>query len=241
MRLSAESQRRLRAEQSATAWDMGTRWFVDSLRGDLGRSRVFQRPVAELMTERLPITARILVAGFLLGWIAALTSAAFTVALQAKLAESLLSFVDAIILCTPAAVLGFLALLFRLPIELVVAIIVFARGHTWLVRMRRDVSAQPWNLTAHAFGLPPLRILLCHQLPQIWPQLVAVMAASVTLAIGLSVPLEVVCDAPGLGQLAWRATLGRDLPLLLAVTLCMAVCSITAASVSDMVSARWAR
>ena len=31
--------------------------------------------------------------------------------------------------------------------------------------------------------------------------------------------VEVLCDEPGLGQLAWRAVAGRDLPLLTTLTL----------------------
>jgi peptide/nickel transport system permease protein len=37
------------------------------------------------------------------------------------------------------------------------------------------------------------------------------------------VPVEVLFNVPGLGQLAWNAALNRDLPVLLAVTLTMAI------------------
>jgi peptide/nickel transport system permease protein len=41
---------------------------------------------------------------------------------------------------------------------------------------------------------------------------------SVNFALGASVPIEVLCDQPGIGQLAWQAALGRDLPVLVALT-----------------------
>jgi ABC-type dipeptide/oligopeptide/nickel transport system permease component len=37
---------------------------------------------------------------------------------------------------------------------------------------------------------------------------------SLVLAFGSAIPVEALCDVAGVGQLAWRAALGRDLPLL---------------------------
>jgi ABC-type dipeptide/oligopeptide/nickel transport system permease component len=37
---------------------------------------------------------------------------------------------------------------------------------------------------------------------------------SLVLAFGSAIPVEALCDVAGIGQLAWRAALGRDLPLL---------------------------
>jgi peptide/nickel transport system permease protein len=45
---------------------------------------------------------------------------------------------------------------------------------------------------------------------------------SFVLALSAVVPIEVVFDVPGLGQLAWNAAMNRDLPVLLAVTLLLA-------------------
>ena len=56
------------------------------------------------------------------------------------------------------------------------------------------------------------------------------------MAVGASIPIEVVCDSPGLGQLAWQAALGRDLPLLVNITLLIAVVTLFANSFSDFFS-----
>jgi ABC-type dipeptide/oligopeptide/nickel transport system permease component len=37
------------------------------------------------------------------------------------------------------------------------------------------------------------------------------------------VPVEVIFSTPGIGQLAWNAAMNRDLPVLLAVTVMMAI------------------
>ena len=47
---------------------------------------------------------------------------------------------------------------------------------------------------------------------------------SAVVALSALVPVEVVFDVPGLGQLAWSAAMNRDLPVLVAMTALMAVC-----------------
>jgi ABC-type dipeptide/oligopeptide/nickel transport system permease component len=51
------------------------------------------------------------------------------------------------------------------------------------------------------------------------PQLITLLGSTITAAFGASIPIEVFCDQPGLGQLAWRAAMGRDLALVVTVTL----------------------
>jgi len=45
----------------------------------------------------------------------------------------------------------------------------------------------------------------------------------VSAAFAAAIPVEVLCDSPGLGQLAWQAALKRDLPLLINITLLVSV------------------
>jgi peptide/nickel transport system permease protein len=66
------------------------------------------------------------------------------------------------------------------------------------------------------------------------PQLGSLAAISVSLALGAAIPLEVLCDQPGIGQLAWQAALGRDLPLLVGLTLVMALVVMSVNTISDI-------
>ena len=52
----------------------------------------------------------------------------------------------------------------------------------------------------------------------------AIGMMSLVLALSALVPVEVVFDVPGLGQLAWSAATNRDLPVLVAVTALLAGC-----------------
>jgi peptide/nickel transport system permease protein len=65
-------------------------------------------------------------------------------------------------------------------------------------------------------------------LPSALPPLLTLLAVSVTLAFGASIAVEALSDSAGIGEMAWRAALGRDLPVLVAVTLLLT--AITVAS-----------
>jgi peptide/nickel transport system permease protein len=86
---------------------------------------------------------------------------------------------------------------------------------------------------ARARGVGETRILMSHVLPAISPQLLALAAASASMAIGAAIPIEAICDVPGLGRLAWNAAMARDLPLLINLTMIIAVATSTATAVSE--------
>jgi peptide/nickel transport system permease protein len=87
--------------------------------------------------------------------------------------------------------------------------------------------------------LHPLRILACHVAPPVLPELLALGGISVSMAMGSMVPVEALCDSPGVGQLVWQAAMARDLPVLVNVTLLLAAFTIGANLLAD--TARSAR
>src|SRR5262249_20281120 len=97
--------------------------------------------------------------------------------------------------------------------------------------------AMPHVLTAKARGLPVWRAMLWHILPPVLPGLFSLAVVSLSLALGGSVPVEVICDLPGIGQLAWKAALERDLPVLVTLTLIVSLLSVAANSVADLLIA----
>jgi peptide/nickel transport system permease protein len=79
--------------------------------------------------------------------------------------------------------------------------------------------------------------LLRHILPVAAPQLLALAGVSISIAFAAALPVEVVCDLPGIGQLAWKAALGRDLELLVNLTMIITVVTLLANSAADAASA----
>ncbi|MDQ6759592.1 MAG: diguanylate cyclase, partial [Acidobacteriota bacterium] len=74
-----------------------------------------------------------------------------------------------------------------------------------------------------------------HVLAPVLPQIVALAGISLTLAFAASIPIEAICDIPGIGQLAWKAALSRDLPLLVSVTMLVGLITLTVHGLSDLV------
>ena len=93
---------------------------------------------------------------------------------------------------------------------------------------------------ARSRGIAGLRLYRSHIAPGVLPALAALAGASVPLAFGAVIPIESLGDSPGLGQLAWRAALGRDMPLLVSLTLLLTMVAVLANLAADVALA-WAR
>jgi peptide/nickel transport system permease protein len=66
------------------------------------------------------------------------------------------------------------------------------------------------------------------------PPLLALLGVSFAISFGAAIPIEALCDSPGLGQLAWHAALGRDLPLIVNVTLVVSLVMLAANFFADL-------
>ena len=71
--------------------------------------------------------------------------------------------------------------------------------------------------------------------PVVTPQLLAVAGVSVSMAAGAAIPVEALCGLAGIGQLAWQAALGRDLPLLVNITVLVTLVTLLANSGADVI------
>ncbi len=213
-------------------------YLVRMAHGDLGVSRTLDQPVAQLLAERLPETVETVALGLLLGWVLGLGFALAVAMSRIWLLDAAAALVTGILLCLPAAVLSLLFVLSRAPSRLVIALIVFPKVFRYARNLLVRSAALPHILTARAKGLGPVRILGWHVLPTTAPQLLALAGVSVSVAFGAAIPVEVLCDLPGIGQLAWKAALGRDLYLLVNLTMVVTVITLAANSASDLLGRR---
>jgi len=195
------------------------------LHGDLGTSRTLQQPVRQLIADRLPETLKSVSLALLFGWSLGISLAMISVATRSRAADGLFSFSCGVLLCIPAALWALLFLLARAPERLILGLIIFPKVYTFSRHLLARGADDLHVLSAHARGLSTFRILAFHIFPPAAPQLLAVLGISVSIALGAAVPVEALCDLPGIGQLAWKAALGRDLYLL--TTLSVLVTAIT--------------
>lgn len=235
-RLSAQSVQALRQSRAdeGNVFVFYFHYLSRMLRGDLGDSRTLQRPVSQLVVERLPETLKSVALGLALGWSAGFLLAVAIVMSRAWYLDVLGSVLVGGLLCLPAAVLALLFVLAQAPARLLLGVIVFPKIFRYSRNLLARSSDLPHVLTARAKGLGSMRVLVWHILPTAAPQLLALLGVTVSVAFTAAIPMEALCDLPGIGQLAWKAALGRDVGLLVNLTMIVTLVTLVANSVSDM-------
>jgi peptide/nickel transport system permease protein len=241
-RLSAQSIQALRQTRAedANIFVFYFHYLSRLLRGDLGISRTLQRPVRQLVAERLPETLKSVAAGMALGWAAGFLLAVAVVMSRAWYLDLLGSLLVGVLLCLPAAVLALLFVLAQAPARLLLGLIIFPKVFRYSRNLLGRSSALPHVLTARAKGLGNMRVLVWHILPTAAPQLLALLGVTVSFAFTAAIPMEALCDMPGIGQLAWKAALGRDVALLVNLTMIVTLVTLMANSASEMMGKTFA-
>ncbi len=200
--------------------------------GTFGVSRQFGVPVLELIRPTLAVSGELLFRSLGLGWALALVASFAATTTRNSLA--VWQAPTTILLAIPASAFATLCLLINVggPVA-VMALLLAARDFKLVHRTLRKAWLGPSLLYARAQGLKTHRLMIAHVLPAASSQIAALAGISIVTALSALVPVEVIFDVPGLGKLAWNAALNRDLPVLLAVTVIMAL----AVSISGCVPA----
>jgi peptide/nickel transport system permease protein len=204
-----------------------------ALHGDLGDSPSLNRPISQLLRERLPVTVQLMAIGVAGGWALAFALALPAVMCRSRLFRGIAGSFQQILLCLPAAALALLVFDVGGPVRSLLVLVICPRVFEYVRNLLEEAYTQPHILTARAKGLGGARILMRHVLPSAAPQLTALAGVSVSMAFGAAIPVEALCDLPGIGQLAWKAATARDLPVLVAITFMVIVVTQVSNAVSD--------
>src|SRR5579872_947486 len=238
-RMSAESLAAMR-NQRAIDNSLGrglSRYFQNAIHGDLGKSQSYDVPIADLLLANAPATLRRVGIGLAGAWLFGL-SLAIPVAYfrSAWMLDAGAAVFTGTLLSLPAGVLAYLCLTIGAPVEVVLLLVLTPR----VFRFSRNVLVQAYGSPhidmARARGVDEVRILLAHVFLNAAPQLLALVATSLSMAVGAIIPIEAICDAAGLGRLAWQAAIARDLPLLLNLTMLIALATTAAMAFTELVA-----
>jgi len=237
--LSDQSRAALRAQRlrDANIARFYTHYLGGLVRGDFGFSQALNRPVSELLKERLPETLNSVLWGMATGLVLGLGLAVLSVSLHSRAADIAAGAGSALLLSIPAAALALIFLWTGCNGKWAIALLVFPHIYRYSKNVLAESAASAHVLAARSRGLSPTRVLLAHIVAPAAPQLVAAAGISATLAFGASIPVEAICDIPGIGQLVWKAALGRDLPLLVTITVLVAIMTMTVNSAADLMIA----
>jgi peptide/nickel transport system permease protein len=234
-------------------------WVGGALVGDLGLSHSFRVPVAELITERLPMTISLAVTGMIVTLIIALCVGIYAASRHGKAGDWLTMFLSQLGISVPAFWLSILlVLLFAVNLRwlppggfpgwsepiaalrsLVLPTVALALVQSAvLARVTRssalEVMRQDFTRTARACGLSQRRILWRHVLPNALVPIVTIVGMQFAALVTGTIVIENVFYLPGLGRLIFQSIANRDLPTVQALVMLFAVIVVTANFIVDL-------
>jgi ABC-type dipeptide/oligopeptide/nickel transport system permease component len=195
------------------------RYLSHAIRGDFGVSQNLKIPVNELLRERAPVTARLILWGTAGGWLLGGLFAWMAVWPRRGALEAAAFSVSGLLLAIPPAVLALAFFFYRAPLSLALSLALLPRVFGTTRALLDDCYASPALLAARARGVRPMAIAARYVLLTTAPQLIALLGVVLVLAFGSAIPIEALCDIPGLGALALQAATSRDMPLLCGMAL----------------------
>jgi peptide/nickel transport system permease protein len=241
VRLNADSLQAIRAERASDS-NIAVfyfRYLSGLVHGDLGFSRSLSRPVSELLKERLPLTLGSLAYGVFGGMSIGLVLAVASMLWHAPGSDLVPAVLSGVSLALPAALVALIFLWMGAGGRWAIALVVFPHVYRYAKNLLISTYQAPHVLAAQAKGLSAARVFFAHVITPAIPQLAALAGMSVSLAFGAAIPIEVICDTPGVGQLAWKAALDRDLPLLVNITVLVTLMTLVVNTCADLALARW--
>jgi peptide/nickel transport system permease protein len=215
-------------------------WMANAVQGDLGRSLITRRPVAQELLKRINLTTHLAVLSVIVALLIALpigvlsavrqdTASDYFGRLFAILGLSLPDFWLATVVITFLAIwfqwlppIGF-APLWQDPARclsqlLIPALIIGARLAAVSMRMTRssllEVLRQDYVRTARAKGARERAVIVRHALKNAFIPVVTVVGQQFSVLLGGTVIVEVIFLQPGVGSLMLDAVLLRDYTLI---------------------------
>ena len=239
------------------------RWVTQLLQGKMGTSYQYSLPVAGLILERMQATA-LLGGTALLAAIALSIPLGMVSALRRHSAwDYLATFIAFFGASVPVFWLGIMLIIVfsvnlgvlpsagmftigapfslgdRLKYLALPAIVLATLPLAQLTRYARsstlEVSRQDYVRTARAKGLHSRRVLSDHVLRNALVPYVTVVAVLIPRVLGGAAITESVFAWPGMGRLAVEAAFTRDYPLIMGITVVVAILVVTTSLLADLV------
>ena len=236
------------------------RYLAGLARGDLGRSYMTGRRVADVIVERLPATAWLALTSLALGFSLGLVLGIVTAARRGSLIDVAVLLGTLIGLSIPTFWLGNLLIYqfsYRLkllplggygsggawwrpnPLNLILpaitlAIVEFFFYARFVHTNVGGTLASDYIRTARAKGAPPARLYFVHALRNALIPIVTLLGLDIAALMSGVVLTETVFNWPGLGRLAVQAVFNLDIPLVAGTVLFSAVLVLVANLVVDL-------
>jgi ABC-type dipeptide/oligopeptide/nickel transport system permease component len=239
-------------------------WLGDALRGDFGYSVAGQRPVSELIGERIIPTVELMSLSLLAGILIALPLGVVAAVYHNRFADYVATFISLASVSIPSFFVGIVAIyVFALkfgllpsagmsnptdgsPLDLLrhlvlpVAILGLSTAGTLARYVRSSMLTElqsDYVRTALAKGVPMRRMLFRHALRNALIPIITVIALFLPGLLGGAVVIEQVFAWPGMGQLAVTAVSRQDYAVIIAFALLVSVLVLVSNLLADVLYA----
>jgi peptide/nickel transport system permease protein len=227
------------------------KWIASALRADFGRSFGDRRKVNEVILERLPNTLLLGGSALILSILIGIPAGVISATRRYSVVDHVVTFFSFIGVSIPAFWFAILLILVftvhldwlpasglatpgmpfslvnRLAHLILPATVLATATLPNVVRFMRSALieeiAQDYVRTARAKGLQERQVVLRHALRNALIPVVTVLGVLIPRLAGGAVITETIFGWPGMGQLAVTSTIGRDYPMVMAITVVVAV------------------
>ncbi|RJQ09138.1 MAG: ABC transporter permease [Bacillota bacterium] len=229
-------------------------WLGKVLKGDLGRSWLTGRPVAESLAARFPVTARLALTAFAVSVLVGLGLGVYSATRQNTVADHLVRTALLLVGAVPIFVMATAAMyLFGVKLRVLPvsglgdgSFVYFVLPGTVLglylsiyqARMTRsvmlEVIRQDYIRTARAKGLPERVVTWRHAFRNALVTVITLLGGSLSHLLVGSVLTETIFNLPGIGRFTVDAAYARDLPAVMGCFLFQAVVFVVANVLVDI-------
>lgn len=221
------------------------KWLTNFVQGDMGKSFMTSKPVAEKILERIPVTAEMILLAILLAILIGIPAGIYCAVKRGKAADYILSTVTMVELSMPQFWIGML-LIMLLAVNLQV---LPASGFTRfsvdplrnlrsmimptitlgislaaaIIRQTRsamlDAIHQDFVITARSKGVKESKVFVKHALRNALLPVITAISSQINDMIGGAFVIETLFLLPGMGKMIVDAIYQRDYPVVMAGTM----------------------
>ena len=221
------------------------KWLTNFVQGDMGKSFMTSKPVAEKILERIPVTAEMILLAILLAILIGIPAGIYCAVKRGQAADYILSTVTMVELSMPQFWIGML-LIMLLAVNLQV---LPASGFTRfsvdplrnlrsmimptitlgislaaaIIRQTRsamlDAIHQDFVITARSKGVKESKVFVKHALRNALLPVITAISSQINDMIGGAFVIETLFLLPGMGKMIVDAIYQRDYPVVMAGTM----------------------
>jgi peptide/nickel transport system permease protein len=230
------------------------KWIWRMVHGDLGNSTEYEKPVTEVIGERLLMTIILATTTAILAWGLAIPIGIYSAVRQHSIEDYIFTFFGFLGLAVPDFLLALWLLWFSpefmnepwswdrvkdlISHLWIAAFVVGTAGTAALIRVMRanllDELNKPYVITARAKGLPEWKVILKYPVRLALNPLISTLGYLLPFLISGTIIVSVVLNLPTEGPLLLRALLAEDMFVSATIVLVLGAMTVIGTFLSDV-------